>query len=650
MIDVTCPTCGCQRNAKDNVAGKRVKCPDCGETFVVHPAVPFQPLVKAAGVSASTRRTTTERRSHWASSFPVSPIVLAGGGMGLLLLSGLVVLVIGMFGGDAPVQEEGLATAGAPSDPSLPDLKPVDTRDGNKILGREVPVRDWIEKYDELSKELSDKAQDSEGRYVQYIPLDESQIDVAFELAGLGTVGPPTHLRGIEVQQVAISYLALFPVKVIKKHWDKYSQLSPRVLEQLGPEAAPLVPELEKMLVNCTGKGSSGRFYAVAKALQNIGEQGVPALHTGLRLERTPGYLENPKVQVGVCLMGIFASGTDVSRLKQVVDQHGDRPVIAESLCTLMQEKGMLHAIPNSVKAEVASSLLATHGNDRMVVKAACDLFRELRADAIVAAPVLRDLLERDMKEEKEVFQLANALVGLGPGAAQTVREIFNENPRAPRASLLIGSIRLRNNYDDAFLPVLADALAGDAPGPIRLALESEHVAALTKELLALLRLNEDRAKAWTETERAGISARAARLLTKAPISESLDVGDYAIILETMIDVALLEKIRGFGSEATPCLAALRRREAEARSSIAGKLREIEALGTSRSIKRTFSQGRDMGAEVLPQTTSEKVYKHGDLTVTIRRGTDAALATQFEEKWQWFTEIAATIAAIESGR
>src|SRR4051794_5263888 len=100
-ISIQCPTCEKKLKAKDELAGKRIKCPNCGEGVVIPSADPASQRVSAKGLSpiespprrgqkAVTSPAPSSRRLHWPW--------YAGGGVALLCALALVVFIFAMPG------------------------------------------------------------------------------------------------------------------------------------------------------------------------------------------------------------------------------------------------------------------------------------------------------------------------------------------------------------------------------------------------------------------------------------------------------------------------------------------------------------------------------------------------------------------------
>lgn len=60
-LSVACPVCGTRLRAPDSSAGKRVKCPECGEVVAVPAAAPQTEEIPVAEVERPSSRATIRR-------------------------------------------------------------------------------------------------------------------------------------------------------------------------------------------------------------------------------------------------------------------------------------------------------------------------------------------------------------------------------------------------------------------------------------------------------------------------------------------------------------------------------------------------------------------------------------------------------------
>lgn len=115
-IKVTCEACFSDFNAGDQHAGKRVKCPACGEPVRIpsggeHTAAP-------RSVRSSPRRRQSSKSN---ANQPIIYACLGGGGVVLLLAVGFIAFQMGRSGtAPAAVVPQAIATDPAPSAPAVP--------------------------------------------------------------------------------------------------------------------------------------------------------------------------------------------------------------------------------------------------------------------------------------------------------------------------------------------------------------------------------------------------------------------------------------------------------------------------------------------------------------------------------------------------
>ncbi len=95
-IQVSCPN-GHRIKAKDSLAGKRVKCPSCGEPISIPAASP--PVGSPLPNSPATPRSAPKKKRKKAS--PNMPLIIgACAGAGILLFGLIVLAIVLLSGGD----------------------------------------------------------------------------------------------------------------------------------------------------------------------------------------------------------------------------------------------------------------------------------------------------------------------------------------------------------------------------------------------------------------------------------------------------------------------------------------------------------------------------------------------------------------------
>ena len=181
-ISVQCPSCEKKLKAKDELAGKRVKCPNCAQLVVV-PSVcsaPLQPTPPNPSPRKSPPRSGHEATASPApQSRPVRWPWYAGGGAAFLCVLAIVISIFAMPGKDRTTAKNEMAVVTPPEskpepkperkaepkpepEPKPPEEKPekllaVTSKDWKKDFGAFIDVLSPVFKRDPLHSELKEK-------------------------------------------------------------------------------------------------------------------------------------------------------------------------------------------------------------------------------------------------------------------------------------------------------------------------------------------------------------------------------------------------------------------------------------------------------------------------------------------------------------